>query len=83
MTTHYSLKIERVDANGQPIFMSRGHHDIDEFLAALRRDGVSDKVKAEHVFFKPVPRKTGGFQFYEYPQPISGSFPVTRASPVR
>lgn len=78
MNTPYPLVIEEL-SNGEPLFISRGHHDTHEFLHALRRYGVDRVTEApEHVYFKPVPRKTGGFQFYEYPHRISGAFPVTR-----
>lgn len=76
----YPLSIENVGSDDY-IVMSRGHHDIHEFMKAVRKDYDWPLSVPEHKWVKAVPDATGYFQMrYHYVEAgTRGAFPVTVA----
>lgn len=73
------LKIENI---GEDIYtlMSRGHHDIHEFMRAVRRDGYDWQLGIpSHTWFHAVPHAEGGCIYHESISGARGAFPVTVA----
>lgn len=64
------------------IMMSYGHHDIHEFMKAVRAEGYSYQLGVpEHRFARAVPDSTGEFNhlFIFSKEGGRGAFPVTYA----
>ena len=75
----YPLDICDVSINDH-IVMSRGHHDIHEFMKAVREEGIEYQLCVpEHRWAKVVPDSTGEFNhiYVFVKESVRGSFPVT------
>ena len=76
----YSLDIENVGGDYY-IVMSRGHHDIHEFMKKVREDGYDWPLGVpKHVYVKQVPANKHSnfsclYQLFETPK--AGRFPAT------
>ena len=78
MAKAYPLNIENI---GEDVYtlMSRGHHDIHEFMKAVRSAGYRWPLGVpEHTYFHATPPPDGYSAWYsECPSGTRGSFPVT------
>lgn len=75
----YPLEIESVGSETY-IVMSRGHHDLDAFMAAVREEGYDWPLgKPEHRWVKSVPDKTGKYtsRYVLVEQGTKGAWPAT------
>lgn len=74
----YPLDIENVGGD-EYIVMSRGHHDIHEFMKAVREHYSWPLGVPEHRWAKVVPDSTGerGYLFAFVSEDVRGAFPVT------
>ncbi|AYV24959.1 hypothetical protein L1D61_27365 [Vibrio mediterranei] len=81
MTKRYPLIIENV---GDDTFMllSRGHHNIHEFMKTIRLQGFDWSLGVPlHVWLKAVPnRETGGSTYHHCDPETLGAFPATFVS---
>jgi hypothetical protein len=80
--TKYPLIIEKiVEFEGYSIlgYYSKGHHDKNEFLEAVKADyeyeGDIDNVRHTNIKLSPSP--TGGILINYKKEPCKGSFPAT------
>ncbi|MDX7720991.1 hypothetical protein [Aeromonas caviae] len=77
----YPLSIASVGAD-EYIVMSRGHHDIHDFMKAVRADGYEYPLGVpEHRWAKVVPDSTGEYShiFVFVKEGTRGAIPVTYA----
>lgn len=78
MAKKYELKIENV---GGDVYMllSRGHHDIHEFMKQVRLSGYDWPLGTPiHVWFKATPNNTeGGVYYNQVNEDTIGAFPAT------
>lgn len=59
MAKQYPLEVESVGGDTY-IVMSKGHHDIHEFMRKVREDGYDWPLgMPEHVWIKATPDQTG------------------------
>lgn len=75
----YPLEIENVGSDTY-IVMSRGHHDIHDFMKAVRLEGYEWPLGVpEHRWAKVVPDKTEihQYKYYFVNKGARGAFPVT------
>lgn len=74
----YPLEIENIGDDTYAL-MSRGHHDIDEFMNKVRESYSWPLGWPEHIWFKAVPDRTGNLKcrYVESSQGRPGAFPVT------
>lgn len=81
MTKQYPLDVESVGSDTY-IVMSRGHHDLDEFMVAVNKDYEDWKLRnPEHKWCKTVPDRSGQFSCrYVFVKPgTRGAWPATYA----
>lgn len=77
----YQLDIRNVGGDVY-IVMSRGHHDIHDFMKAVRSDGYEWPLGVpEHRWAKVTPDSTGEFacRYHFVKEGTRGAFPVTYA----
>lgn len=77
----YPLNIQNVGSDTY-IVMSRGHHDIHDFMKAVRADDYDWPLGVpEHRWAKVVPDRTGKYSYhYRFvPEGARGAIPVTYA----
>lgn len=75
----YPLDVENVGSDTY-IVMSRGHHDIHEFMRAVRIEGYDWHLGIpQHRWAKVVPDTTGAcdYRYVFVKEGTRGSFPVT------
>ncbi|GAB0154596.1 hypothetical protein [Marinobacterium sp. BA1] len=79
-TKQHPLKIENWGTNTY-IVGSKGHHNIDEFMAKVREFGYDWPLgKPTHEWLKAVPNNTeGGVIYAVCMQSTRGAFPATVA----
>ncbi|MBL0645889.1 hypothetical protein [Aeromonas caviae] len=76
----YPLDVYDVSCDRQRIFMSRGHHDIHEFMRAVRAEGYDCFLCVpEYRWVKVVPDSTGEHShiFAFVKEGTRGAFPAT------
>lgn len=77
----YPLDVENVGSDTY-IVMSRGHHDIHEFMTAVRLEGYTWPLGVpEHRWAKAVPDRSEqvNYRYCFVDKNIRGAFPVTYA----
>lgn len=77
----YPLEVESVGSDTY-IVMSRGHHDFDQFMAAVSKDYEDWKCGDPcHKWVKSVPDRSGSFSMrYEFVREgTRGAWPATYA----
>lgn len=77
----YPLNIQNVGEDTY-IVMSKGHHDVHEFMRAVRAEGYAWLLgMPQHVWMRAVPTRRDGYRFmYHKARPGSrGAFPCTYA----
>lgn len=81
MDKNYPLSINNVGDNTY-MLLSKGHHDIHEFMKAVRKQGYDWPLgMPEHVWLKAVPNNAnGGHSYFHCKQDTTGSFPATFVS---
>lgn len=81
MTKHYPLEIENVGEDTY-ILLSKGHHDIHDFMKRVRGDGYDWPLGVPtHCYMKTVPTKDEGFTCRYEPvlKGVRGAWPCTQA----
>lgn len=77
MVKGYPLEVENVGGDTY-IVMSKGHHDLDEFMKAVQESWDWPLGKPEHVWIKSTPNNIdGGTIFHVVEESVRGSFPAT------
>lgn len=79
--SQYPLHVESVGSDTY-IVMSRGHHDLGEFMAAVNKDYEDWKLRdPEHKWCKTVPDRSGQLNCrYVFVEPgTRGAWPATYA----
>lgn len=79
MAKPYPLEIENVGEDTY-ILMSRGHHDIHEFMRKVRAEGYDWPLGVpQHLWMKTRPSRDPGYRcFYDaVPQGTRGAWPAT------
>lgn len=80
MSRHYPLEIENVGSHTY-IVMSRGHHDSQRFMKAVKEEGFGDWPLGhpQKVWVKATPCNTNEYNhFYHIVQEgVRGAFPAT------
>lgn len=72
----YPLEVESVGSDTY-IVMSRGHHDLDEFMRAATKDYSGWFLGgAKHMWVKTVPRKDG-WEYCFVDEGTRGAYPAT------
>jgi hypothetical protein len=72
----YPLEVESVGSDTY-IVMSRGHHDLNEFMRAVIKDyGDWSLGGAKHVWIKTTPTK-GGWNYNIVDKSVRGAWPAT------
>jgi hypothetical protein len=81
MAKKYPLRIKNV-GDDTYMLMSKGHHDIHEFMRSIREEGYDWPLGTPiHVWFKAVPNNLGGgSRYHECEQETLGAFPATFVS---
>lgn len=77
----YPLDVENVGSDTY-IVMSRGHHDIHDFMSAVRQEGYTWPLGVpDHRWAKVVPDRTGdcAYKYCFVNEGARGAFPVTYA----
>ncbi|ABD72113.1 hypothetical protein Rfer_4427 (plasmid) [Rhodoferax ferrireducens T118] len=84
---HYPLAIEAIGTDVDPyhiyFLLSRGHHDVHEFMKKVREEGYGFPLEMPiHLWFRLCPNGSSGFKsiYVNASQGERGSFPVTRSS---
>lgn len=75
----YPLEIENIGDNTY-ILMSRGHHDVHEFMKAVRKDDCDWCLgMPTHLWFRAVPTRLAGWscKYHVAKEGERGAFPVT------
>lgn len=81
MAKTYPLQIENVGEDTY-IVMSRGHHDADEFMRAVRAAGYDWSLgKPSHRWMRSVPTRKEGYRclYVEANEGARGAWPATYA----
>ncbi len=79
MAKQYPLEVENVGGDTY-IVMSKGHHDVHEFMQKVREDGYSWPLcMPEHVWIKATPDQTGESTciYNVVKEGTRGAFPAT------
>ncbi|SHH54760.1 hypothetical protein [Ferrimonas marina] len=74
---HYPLQVENWGADTY-IVGSKGHHDLDEFMAQVRKDFDWPLGMPEHIYLKAVPGRDGT-EYRLATKNTRGAFPATQA----
>ena len=75
----YPLEIENV-GHDDYVVMSKGHHDPDQFMAAVRSAGYGWPLgKPEHRWVKSIPDSSGKFHsnYVFVDESVRGAWPAT------
>ena len=75
----YPLEIENIGEDTH-ILISRGHHDIHEFMRAVRGAGYDWPLGVPtHIWMKTVPTRKDGYRCWYEPVPADtrGAWPCT------
>lgn len=81
MAKQYPLEIDNVGSHTY-IVMSRGHHDVHDFMRQVREDGFNWPLgMPKHVWVKATPDPTGECvcKYNIVEQGTRGAFPATYA----
>ncbi len=81
MSKQYPLEIQNTGGDEYQV-MSKGHHDIHEFMRKVRADGYDWPLGTpQHLWCKTTPCNTGEYTcHYNYVNKgVRGAFPVTVA----
>lgn len=76
----YPLEIETAHDDSQRRYMSKGHHDAEAFMAAVRAYGETEPMShPTHHLVKRVPCSSGEFAYLnQFVEPgTRGAFPAT------
>lgn len=79
MAKPYPLEVENVGEDTY-ILISRGHHDIHEFMLAVREAGYDWPLGVPtHIWMKTVPTRRDGYRCWYEPVPAGtrGAWPCT------
>jgi hypothetical protein len=79
MSKTYALEIENIGSDTY-ILISRGHHDIHEFMRRVRADGYDWPLgEPVHIWMKTRPSRDPGYNcFYDVvPEGTRGAWPAT------
>lgn len=78
---HYPLEVESVGTDTY-IVMSKGHHNFEEFMAAVNKEYADWKVcNPVHRWVKSVPDRSGPYhmRYVFVPEGTPGAWPATYA----
>ena len=82
MATTYPLEVMSIGEHSY-ILISRGHHDIHEFMAEVRKEYSWPLGEPQHIHMKTVPApKDSGYSCWYHPVPAGtrGAWPCTHVS---
>lgn len=80
MKKPYPLSIDFHCTDNDFGYMSKGHHDADAFMSAVKEFGCIESLgNPIHVWLKVVPSKFEGYSCWRHqvPQGTRGAFPAT------
>lgn len=77
---NYPLEIQNTSGDNTFSFMSKGHHDVHEFMRAVRAEDYDWPLgMPRHVWIKTTPTRMEGYRcwFNEVAEGTRGAYPAT------